>query len=95
MRVFSSESFFPPLVASLTSGGYRELAAHGRKIIKEFLQRVTALNVVNKCLNRDSRSDEYRSAPKDVGIGVNNGRLLHAATSQNTTRILLRVPAHG
>ena len=29
----------------LLESSYRELAAHGRKIIKEFLQRVTALNV--------------------------------------------------
>ena len=57
----------------LLDGGYRELAAHGRKIIKESLQGVTALDVVNKCLNRDSRSDEYGRASKDVWIGVNNG----------------------
>ncbi len=79
----------------LLESSYRELTAHGRKIIEEFLQGVTALDVVNKCLNRDSRSDEHGGAPEDVWVGVNNGRLLHAATSQNTVPILLRVPDHG
>lgn len=60
----------------LLESSHRESPAHGWKVIKELFQGMAGFDVVNQRLNRDPRSDEYRGAPQDVGVGVNNGRFV-------------------
>ena len=67
----------------ITCGRHRDVPAHGWEIIKELFKGVSALDIVNQRLNRDAGSNEHRGTTEDVGIGVHNGRLFHAATSQS------------
>ena len=46
------------------------------KIVKKLRERTTAFEIVEQRPNRDSCSDEHRSAPKDVRICVNARNLV-------------------
>jgi hypothetical protein len=52
-----------------------DLACDCRKIVKERVQRLTALEVVDHCLDRYARADQYGSAAQDIRIGAYDGRL--------------------
>ena len=71
----------------------RERAAHGREVVQEFLEGVSAFDVVDQRLNRDPRSDEYRRAAQDVGVGVNEQAHRRAAFWCVRWRALLGVSA--
>src|SRR5580704_10752164 len=55
----------------------RHVAGDGREVVKERVQRMTALDVVDQRLEGDARSDKHRGAAQDVRIGVNNGGFFH------------------
>src|SRR5881392_1511990 len=52
----------------LFKGGDRYLSPRGREIVQKFFERVSALDVVNECLNGDACTDENRSASEDIRI---------------------------
>ena len=43
------------------------------EVVEKFLKGVPALKVIDKRLKGDSRANENRSSPQDVGIRVNDG----------------------
>ena len=43
------------------------------EVVEKFLKGVPALKVIDKRLKRDSRANENRGTPQDIGIRVNDG----------------------
>src|SRR5580700_8898496 len=56
---------------------YRHVAGDGREVVKESVQRMAALDVVDQRLDGDARSDKHRGAAQDVRVGVYNGGFFH------------------
>ena len=52
--------------------GNNLLLIHGREIIKEVINSVTSLQIVNQGLKRHARSHKHRRATKDFRIGMDN-----------------------
>src|SRR4051794_16057937 len=57
--------------------GYGLLAADRRKMIQERIERLSALEVVEKRLHRHPGPYEDGSASEDLGIGMDDGLLTH------------------
>ena len=57
--------------------GYRLTAGNSRKVVEEFGQRATGLQVVEQGLNRNASPDEDRRSAKNLGIAVNDLRFLN------------------
>ena len=64
----------------LLEGPNREVAAHGRKVVKELIKRVPSLEIVEERLERHAGANEHRLATKDVWIAVHR-RLLRTHRS--------------
>jgi hypothetical protein len=66
------------------------LPRNGGELIEELIEAVASLEVVDEISERNSGPDEHRSAPKDVGVAMNDRRtrthVLHP------TRILPQEP---
>ena len=43
------------------------------EVVEKFLKGVSALKVIDKRLKGDSRANENRGTPQDIGIRVNDG----------------------
>jgi hypothetical protein len=61
----------------------RQLPTHGRKVLKEDLQRVSSFKMLEENANRHSRTDEHRSAPENLGIG-DDARRMHGWLLEDT-----------
>src|SRR5262249_54892013 len=65
----------------LLERGDGNVTRDGREVVKEFIQRMTALDVVDQRLHGDAGSDEHRGAAQDVRVGMNDGRFFHGPAS--------------
>src|SRR5215471_17410786 len=54
----------------LLERGDGNVTRDGREVVKEFIQRMTALDVVDQRLHGDAGSDEHRGAAQDVRVGM-------------------------
>ena len=57
----------------LLQGGNCLLPSYRREVVKKFLKGVPTLKVIDKRLKWNSRANENRGTPQDIGIRVNDG----------------------
>ena len=57
-------------VLRLLESRYGLLTRHARKVLEEIRKRMTAFDVVEQSLKRDSSADKNRRSAEDLGIGV-------------------------
>src|SRR5579864_727737 len=57
----------------LFKGCHCKLSRDGREVIKKFVQRMAARDVVNGCLYGNARADKHRRATQDVWVRMYDG----------------------